>query len=243
MFFTASSTFCPSRRTPSTTSSEMFVALWSSRTRTTVPSRMSRTTSSPAKSRSFQASQSVLILRHREAIRRRQAPQSGACAADDVLAHRTLEQGSQRALDPARVGARKVGARNQRLHLARHPGVARQSGAAPLLCAPALDRHACPWHADLNRTEAAQQLALARPVPVALRRFHIPLVAPASQRRVQLLPDQLLDEPAHPLPDARLDRVKPGVPGKQRRAVRIRLRAILLHGVVSAGAETPEMAR
>ena len=79
--------------------------------------------------------------------------------------------------------------------------------------------------------------------PVARRRLRIPLVAPAAQRRFQLLPDQLFDEPAHPLPDARFNRVKPGVPGKQRRAVCFRLRAILLHGVASAGARTPEMAR
>src|SRR5512145_1734477 len=38
MFLTASSTFCPSRRTPSTTSSEIDVAFLSSRTLTTVPS-------------------------------------------------------------------------------------------------------------------------------------------------------------------------------------------------------------
>jgi hypothetical protein len=63
MFLTASSTFCPSCRTPSTTSSEMEVALRSSRTRTTVPSRISRTMSSPARSRRVQASQSVRSLR------------------------------------------------------------------------------------------------------------------------------------------------------------------------------------
>src|SRR4051794_4642074 len=63
MSLTASSTFCPSRRTPSTTSRETLVALRSTRTRTTVPSRISRTTSSPARSRRHQASQSVLSLR------------------------------------------------------------------------------------------------------------------------------------------------------------------------------------
>ncbi len=64
MFLTAKSTFCPSRRTPSTTSSEMFVAFLSRRTRTTVPSRIRRTMSSSAKSRAFQASQSIRTLRH-----------------------------------------------------------------------------------------------------------------------------------------------------------------------------------
>jgi hypothetical protein len=86
-------------------------------------------------------------------------------------------------------------------------------------------------------------LTLARPVPVALRITLRPLVPRAAQGRRQLLLQQLLDEPTHPVADARLDRVKPDVPGKQRRAVRFHLRAILFHGVVSAGAETPEMVR
>jgi hypothetical protein len=50
-------TFWPSSRTPIATSSEMEVALRSSRTRTTVPSRMSRTIGSSASKRAFQASQ------------------------------------------------------------------------------------------------------------------------------------------------------------------------------------------
>ncbi len=49
-------------------------------------------------------------------------------AADHVLAHRALEQHAhraleqhaQRALDPARVGLCEIGARDQRLDLARH---------------------------------------------------------------------------------------------------------------------------
>ena len=64
MFLIASSTFWPSSRTPSTTSSEIEVALRSSRTRTTVPSRIRRTIGSSASERAFQASQSVFTLRH-----------------------------------------------------------------------------------------------------------------------------------------------------------------------------------
>jgi hypothetical protein len=56
-------TFCPSPRMPSTTSSEMLVAWRSSRTRTTVPSRISRTMSSSASERWFQASQSAFTRR------------------------------------------------------------------------------------------------------------------------------------------------------------------------------------
>jgi len=47
-----------------TTSSEMEVALRSSRTRTTVPSRMSRTIGSSASGRAFHASQSLFTFRH-----------------------------------------------------------------------------------------------------------------------------------------------------------------------------------
>jgi hypothetical protein len=56
MLLIASSIFWPSARTPSITSSEIKVALWSSRTRTTVPSRISRTIGSAASERLFQAS-------------------------------------------------------------------------------------------------------------------------------------------------------------------------------------------
>src|SRR3954451_23137961 len=64
MFLAARSTFCPSRRTPSTTSSEIAVALRSRRTRTTVPSRMRRMIGSADRSRRVQASQSLFTLRH-----------------------------------------------------------------------------------------------------------------------------------------------------------------------------------
>src|ERR1035438_3600384 len=60
----ARSTFWPSWRPPMTTSSEMEVALRSSRTRTTVPSRIRRTIGSSASEREFHASQSPFTLRH-----------------------------------------------------------------------------------------------------------------------------------------------------------------------------------
>lgn len=58
-----SKTFCPSRRTPIAASTEMFVALRSSRILMTVPSRMSRTMSSSARLRAHQASQSTFTFR------------------------------------------------------------------------------------------------------------------------------------------------------------------------------------
>jgi hypothetical protein len=63
MLLIASNTFWPSARTPRTTSSEIEVALRSSRTRTTVPSRIRRTIGSSASERVFQASQSLFTLR------------------------------------------------------------------------------------------------------------------------------------------------------------------------------------
>ena len=78
----ASSTFCPSRLTPSTTSSEIAVDLRSSRTLTTVPSRISRTMSSPARSRLFQLSQSALIfLQTRDTVDFEIAPRNSAASA------------------------------------------------------------------------------------------------------------------------------------------------------------------
>jgi hypothetical protein len=64
-----------------------------------------------------------------------------------------------------------------------------------------------------------------------------------AQSGRQFLLKQRLDEAAHPVPDPGLDRIEPGISGKQVGAVHSRCRAILFHGVVSAGATTPVMAR
>lgn len=77
-------------------------------------------------------------------------------------------------------------------------------------------------HADITGIDAARAralpgvaavlLALLCPVTVALGRTRRPLATLGSQRRRQLLPQQFLDEPPHPVPYARLDRVEPGPP-------------------------------
>jgi hypothetical protein len=64
MFLTANSTFWPSSRTLRTTKSTIEVAFRSSRTRTTVPSRINRQIGSSASERAFQTSQSLFTLRH-----------------------------------------------------------------------------------------------------------------------------------------------------------------------------------
>ena len=69
-----------------------------------------------------------------------------------------------------------------------------------------------------------------------------PPIAPASQRRLEFLLHQFLNQAPDPDPHPGLNRIEPGLSGKQRLLGRP-LAAILVHGVVSAGAPTPVMAR
>jgi len=128
---------------------------------------------------------------------------------------------------------------DQRLDLARHPSVAGQGSAPPLLAATVCRGHARPRHGDLNRAEAAQQLPLSRPVPVALQLAYGPLGPAAPKRRRQSLLQQLLDEIADATPKTGLNRVESGISCKQPRAVRFPCRATLFQGAVSTGAPTP----
>jgi hypothetical protein len=65
------------------------------------------------------------------------------------------------------MGSTSVGAGDQRFHLLRHPGVARQHPALPLGGSAAGGADARPRHGDLHRAEAAGHLPLAMTVPVA----------------------------------------------------------------------------
>ena len=100
--------------------------------------------------------------------------------------------------------------------------------------------------ADSLRADPLFKLALAMAVPVTgkrsgiarIDRRGIAIVAPAfvassSQRRGQLLLDQLLNEIPDPIPNTRLERIRPTIPQKQRRLV-CRRRAIRRHGVISS---------
>src|ERR1700738_2658709 len=70
-------------------------------------------------------------------------------------------------------------------------------------------------------------------------------VAGARQYRLELGLDHRLDELAHPIAQADFDRIKPIVEKMDRRlGLRLqgcRVRAIAGHGVVSTGAQTPEL--
>ena len=183
-------------------------------------------------------------------------------AADRVLADRSLEQRRQRPAHAAGIGASEIGAGDQRLHLLRHPGVARQRPALPLGGPAAGGADARPRHGGLHCPERADDPSLAMTVPAtvarrdiarfggrqAVGRARFALVSPmpafipsSSQRGGQFLLDQLFDEAPDPIPDPRFDRVGPGFPQKQRRVVH-RRRAIRRHGVISPGATTPVLA-
>ena len=101
-----------------TTSNDIEVALRSSRTRTTVPSRISRTIGSSASERAFQGPPVGLHLPPHSAHR--------------VLADRTAEQRRECSADPARVGAGEVRTCNQRVGCPRAALIGPQCLALPL---------------------------------------------------------------------------------------------------------------
>jgi hypothetical protein len=71
----------------------------------------------------------------------------------------------------------------------------------------------------------------------AIRMLRAPAIARARQNRIQLAPNHLFDQFANPIPDARLDRIKPIIEklgGNISRWLRkLRLRGNARHGVVS----------
>src|SRR5205814_210698 len=143
MLLIASSTFWPSSRTPRTTSSEMEVALRSSRTRTTVPSRISRTIGSSASERAFHASQSLFTLRQtRLTVSLPTAPPNRA---------------PKRAAHPAGIGAGKVDACDQRVGNKRAPLIGPQRLALPLRRPAIGSVQPGARHLDLHLAEASQQ--------------------------------------------------------------------------------------
>src|SRR5450631_1871790 len=236
MFLIASRTFCPSARTPSTTSSEIEVALRSSRTRTTVPSRISLTIGSSASERVFQASQSVFTLRQ---VRLR------------VLAHRAAKQRRQRPANPPRVGAGQIGGGDHRIRRDGAALIGLQCLALPFGRTAVGGVQSGARHGYLDRAKRSKQRA--RPVAMTMAGYS-PLchagflarvrrntpIAGSGKHRIELLLHHRLDEIAHPAAHSKFNRVKPIVEklgGCLRYMCRgIRLRGMLLHGVVSSPA-------
>ena len=171
MFLIASTTFCPSRRMPSAIRSEMAVALLSSRTLTTVPSRISRTMSSPARSRFCQASQA-------ERVR---------CHARLTMSLPTLagEQAAQRTAHPAGVHPGEIGLGDQSLGTMAEPLVGRQERALPFTLSRSIVQPGA-RHRQLQRAEGRDQLAWPTAMAVPLPGLAT-LVAAAAEGCLELL--------------------------------------------------------
>src|SRR5258708_14617625 len=190
----ASSTFWPSRRTPSATNSDRLVAFLSKRTRTTVPSRIRRTMSSPARSRFCQASQSDCTLRQ--------------VRLTVSLPTARAEQRGQGAPDPSSVGARQIGADDQPFGLHRQALVSRQRLAAPLRLLAIAVGDPCSGNRHRHRPERAEQLAV--PVAVAMPGGVGAAVIPTSpQSRGKLFFKHVFNETPDALANPSLQRIKP----------------------------------
>ena len=211
------------------------MALRSSLTRTTVPSRIRR---DDRLGREIATVPGVPVALHL-------APGP----AHDVLADRPTEQRRKGAAHPARIGAGQIGRGDQRV------GGLRAALVGPERLALPLDRPAVPGrdpgarHGHLGRPEGAGQGARPAAVPVAddLGRHVIAAlarrpsrIARPGERRIQLARDHRLDEIANPIPQGRFDRVEPVVKERHRlSALGLRgfpLRGRARHGVVSSPA-------
>src|ERR1700730_15129927 len=236
IFLTASSTFWPSSRTPSTARSTIEVALRSSLTRTTVPSRIKRTIGSSASERAFQASQSAFTFRHTRLT--------------VIFADCTAKHCGQRPAHPTGVGAGKIGAGNQRIGLLGAPLVSPQRRALPFRGLALRGVEPRPRPRELPPAKGPQQRARSVTVPVAGDtagaivlgiRLGPASIARPCEHRLELTLDHRLDELAHPVAQTGLDRIKPLIEKPDRnlgvRTQNRQLRAIVRHGVVSTGAQ------
>src|SRR5271168_2152304 len=215
-----------------TTSSEIEVALRSSRTRTTVPSRISRTIGSSASEREFHASQSPFTLRHtRLTVSLPTSPPNTLRSA-----RRT----------PARIGAGKIHTGDQRIGSPRAALIIPQHLALPFRRLAAGSVQPGARHRDLGFPERARQRANPAAMPMArnnccrIPTFRMPgepAIARARQSRIKLAANHLLDQSADLPADHVFDRIKPIVEkvgvGLDCRMRKFRLAGNILHGVVS----------
>ncbi len=178
-------------------------------------------------------------------------------AAHGILAHRAAKQRRQRPTDATRVGPGQIRGGDQTVSCDRAALVGLQRLALPFGRTAARSVQSSARHGYLNRAERSQQRArtvtvamagnrLCRAGRVARARRNTP-IARSRQHRIELLFHHRLDEIAHPAADAGFDRVKPVVEklgGRLRCSCRgIRLRDMLLHGVVSSPARQRQAIR
>ena len=137
--------------------------------------------------------------------------------AHNVLAHGAAEQRCQRTPHSPRIGARKVGAGDQRVGGERATLISSQRLAVPL-GGPAIGRlQPSARHGNLGLAKAAGQRARAAAVTMANDACRTGVVMPyspiswASERSVQFAADERFDELTNALPHTALDRIKPVV--------------------------------
>src|SRR6188472_1298294 len=197
MFLIASTTFWPSRRTPSAISSAMAViqANLDHRAVEDQPDNVIVAKVTPLPSLPGRAG----LL---------------PGAADDILADVAFEQLGKRPAHPAGVRPGEVGLGDQRLGPATEPLVGRQKRALPLLLARRIVQTS-PRHRQAQRAEGGDQLA--RPVAMAATVRHRPsLVAFPAEGGFQLLLQQVLDERAYPPAHRLLQGIEPVAAGERR---------------------------
>src|SRR5271166_3848605 len=224
----ASSTFWPSARTPSATSSETAVAFRSSRTRATVPSR----------------------IKPDDRLLGERAPIPGIPIAlhlapgpaDHVLADRPSERRGKRPPHPAGVGSRKIGPGDQGVGGPGAALIGAKRTAPPFARLAVVPHQPSARHGDPRLAKRARQ----RPFAMAVAHAHdrrrrvlarpAPTIARTRQRLGKFRLQHRLDEAAHPSPDPVLDRVEPIIEKQTLGSDNRLLRGILRHGVVSVPA-------
>jgi hypothetical protein len=149
--------------------------------------------------------------------------------ADHVLADRAAEQRSQRPPHPPRIGARKVGGGDQRLGTPGQPLVGWDRAVAPLRRPAGRPDETGARHRHRDGSERADQLTLTMAVTMPVR-VAVPSIAATLQARFQFGLRHFLDEASNALANGPFQRVEPILTTEW---LRLRPCGSLVHGVIS----------
>src|SRR5712672_723080 len=206
MFFTASNTFWPSSRTPSTTRSEIDVAFLSSHPHYGAVENQAH---------DRLGGERAIVPGFPVALHLPPHP------AHHVLAYRTAKQRRECTAHPARVGAGQIGAGDQRISGPRAPPIGRQRLALPFAGLAVGGHQPGARNSDRHPAERSHQRSrpVAMPVPTEPCRSAVSLVlcrcraavASPRQRRLKLSLDHALDKAPHLRPHTHFNRVEPVV--------------------------------
>ena len=177
--------------------------------------------------------------------------------AHRVLAHRPAEHGGERTAHPARVGAGKVAAGDQRVGRQRAALIGTQRLALPLRRRAISGVQPCTRDLDLHLAKGSHQrprtVAVAvtggplRAFAIAARLLRTAAIARPRYRRLEFGLDHRFDEVANPSAYAGFDRIKPVVEKMHIRCRlglrKFKLRGNARHGVVSSPALQRRMIR